>query len=96
MGACSLYLRLGGERQLFGVHPQWSADGAWIMFRVSSAGLTHVYRVSPDGGDPPREVLQDFLRGGMWDWIAFHPDGRMSAVGLPPAARLRVLHRVAG
>jgi eukaryotic-like serine/threonine-protein kinase len=76
---------LGGpERQLssFGVHPQWSADGAWIMFRGSSTRLTHVYRVSPDGGDQPRELLQHFVRGGSWDWIAFHPDGRMSAIGL--------------
>ncbi len=76
---------LGGpERHLssFGVHPQWSADGAGILFRVSSAGVIHVYRVSRDGGDPPRELLQDFLRGGMWDWIAFHPDGRLSAIGL--------------
>jgi hypothetical protein len=27
-------------------------------------------------------LLQDFLRGGVWSWIAPHPDGRISAIGL--------------
>jgi Tol biopolymer transport system component len=75
----------GPERQLtsFGVHPQWSASGTEITFHVASGGSpTNVYRVSPAGGEPPREILQEFLRGGVWDWIAFHPDGRLSAIGL--------------
>jgi Tol biopolymer transport system component len=75
---------LGGpERQLssFGVHPQWSPDGAAIFFDADPR-LSSVHRVSPDGGDPPREVLKDFLRGSMWDWMALHPDGRVSVIGL--------------
>jgi eukaryotic-like serine/threonine-protein kinase len=75
---------LGGpERRLssFGVQPQWSPDGAAIFFDDSSQ-LSNVYRVSPDGGELPREVLKDFLRGGQWDWTALHPDGRVSVIGL--------------
>ena len=41
-----------------------------------------IYAVSPNGGEAPRELLQDFLRGGGWTWIAPHPDGRISAMGL--------------
>jgi dipeptidyl aminopeptidase/acylaminoacyl peptidase len=40
-----------------------------------------VYLVSAEGGEPPREILKDFLRAGWWDWIAFHPDGRISLTG---------------
>jgi Tol biopolymer transport system component len=76
---------LGGpERQLssFGVHPQWSPDGAAIIFGDGVAPfLTNVFRVSPEGGEPPREILKDFVRGGMWYWIAPHPDGRVSVMG---------------
>jgi len=75
----------GGARQLssFGDYPQWSPDGAAIMFHVGEPGfLARVYRVSADGGEPPRESLQNFLRGGLWDWMAFHPDGRISALGI--------------
>lgn len=40
--------------------------------------------VPADGGAAPRQVLQDFLRGGDggWDWIASHPDGRISVLGM--------------
>jgi eukaryotic-like serine/threonine-protein kinase len=77
---------LGGpERKLssFGVQPQWSPDGATIIFAgAANPFLSNMYRVSPEGGEPPREILKDFMRGGMWDWIAFHPDGRLSVMGL--------------
>jgi serine/threonine protein kinase/Tol biopolymer transport system component len=82
---------LGGpERQLtsFGVYPQWSKDGSEILFRTGmEGGWTSVHAVSPDGGDPPSEILQDFLRGGYWQWVASHPDGRISALGLDSRAR---------
>jgi len=73
------------ERKLssFGVHPQWSPDGRAIMFAGAALRyLANVYRVSPDGGEPPREVFKDFVAGGVWDWMAFHPDGRVSLVGI--------------
>jgi hypothetical protein len=55
--------RGGSERKIssFGVHPQWSPDGAAIMFYGEPLRKTDVYRVSPEGGDPPREMLGDFL-----------------------------------
>ena len=74
----------GAERQLtsFGKYPLWSADGSQILFR---AGLDdRIYTVSPNGGEAPRELVQDFLRGGAWHWIAPHPDGRVSAMGQHP------------
>jgi Tol biopolymer transport system component len=79
----------GPERQLtsFGLHPQWSVSGAEITFNVVGAGRpSTVYRVAAAGGEPPRELLQEFVRGGMWDWIAFHPDGRLSAIGVRQGA----------
>ena len=39
-----------------------------------------LYAVSPEDG-VPREVLADFLAGGLWSWIAPHPDGRISVLG---------------
>jgi serine/threonine protein kinase/Tol biopolymer transport system component len=87
-GGGGLYMvpALGGpERQLssFGVHPQWSPDGTAIIFHpVAQPSLTGVYRVSPAGGEPPREEVKDFVRGGKWNWMAFHPDGRLSMIGL--------------
>ncbi len=41
-----------------------------------------MHAVSPDGGEPPREIGQAFARSGEWAWLAPHPDGRVSAVGL--------------
>ena len=80
----------GPERHLssFGVHPEWSPDGSEILFRTGH-GESHqrVYAVSPDGGDPPREILGEFLRGGSWTWIAPHPDGRISVLGIHPRSR---------
>ena len=32
-------------------------------------------------------LLQNFLRGGAWTWIAPHPDGRMSVMGLHAKTR---------
>ena len=86
-GGLFLVPALGGPaRQLssFGVHPEWSRDGAEITFQVGAADEvpTNVYRVSPDAGEPPRELFREFLQGGLWDWVAFHPDGRLSALGL--------------
>ena len=74
----------GAERQLtsFGKYPLWSADASQIFFR--SALNDQIYAVSPNGGEAPRELVQDFLRGGGWLWIAPHPDGRISAMGLHP------------
>ena len=80
----------GAERQLttFGIHPQWLAPGGEIFFR---AGLgdwsTNAYLVSADGADAPRELIREFLQGGIWHWIAPHPDGRISAIGLHPKLR---------
>jgi dipeptidyl aminopeptidase/acylaminoacyl peptidase len=70
---------LGGpERQLssFGEHPQWAPDGAAVIFVVLPFLPTAVYRVPAKGGEPPGEILKEFVRGGIWEWIAFHPDGR--------------------
>ena len=76
----------GPETQLtsFGVHPVWSADGTEVLFRTSSlSGIQSAFHaVSPDGGEQPREVAQPFARSGNWTWLAPHPDGRVSAVGL--------------
>jgi eukaryotic-like serine/threonine-protein kinase len=78
----------GPERQLtsIGVHPEWTPDGAEIRFRAGGVGglglYVNLYTVPADGGEPAREILRDFLRGGGWDWIASHPDGRISALGI--------------
>jgi serine/threonine protein kinase len=78
----------GPERQLtsIGWHPQWTPAGSEILFRTGGAdgmGLfVRLHAVAADGGTPPREILRDLLRGGSWDWIASHPDGRISALGI--------------
>ena len=75
----------GAERQLttFGMYPQWLAGGTEILFVAGFEDWpTNVYVTSPDGGDPPRELVREFLQGGTWSWIAPHPDGRISAIGL--------------
>jgi Tol biopolymer transport system component len=86
-GGLFLVPALGGpERQVtsLGVYPQWTPDGAEILFRVGGQGFgfTHLNAVSAEGGKSPREVLAEFLAGGNWDWIASHPDGRISALGV--------------
>ena len=79
----------GAERQLtsFGSHPMWSADGSEILF---FAGHFTLFRKSGEylrlesvalDGEPPREILRDFLRDGRWTWAASHPDGRISVMG---------------
>lgn len=80
----------GAERQLtsFGTFPVWSPDGSEILFRTGFGEFhSSVHAVSPDGGEPPRDLLQDFLRGGFWTWIAPHPDGRISVMGHHAKAR---------
>jgi eukaryotic-like serine/threonine-protein kinase len=78
----------GPERQLTSVgwHPQWTPEGSQILFRTGGAdgiGLfVRLHAVAADGGTPPREILRDTLRGGSWDWIGSHPDGRISALGI--------------
>jgi Tol biopolymer transport system component len=75
---------LGGpERRItsFGVDPQWSPDGTEILFARDRVRRTHMYLVSPEGAEPPREILKDFLHTGWWDWFGFHPDGRISLSG---------------
>jgi eukaryotic-like serine/threonine-protein kinase len=74
----------GAERQVsaFGTHPVWSADGSEVLFRSGNLDThSQVYVVSPEGGEPPTELLRDFLREGFWSWIAPHPDGRVSVLG---------------
>lgn len=79
----------GAERRLtsFGSQPTWSADGSEILFFVGRLPLHHLlgnylrlHAVSFDG-EPPREIVSDFLRDGSWRWVAGHPDGRISALG---------------
>jgi Tol biopolymer transport system component len=46
--------RLTTEASIDGV-PSWSADGRWIYFVSTRAGVTpNIWRVSPDGGSPVR------------------------------------------
>jgi eukaryotic-like serine/threonine-protein kinase len=79
----------GAERRLtsYGSHPTWSADGSEILFLVGYLALqrtpgnyVRLHAVLPDG-EPPHEILGDFLRDGSWRWVAPHPDGRISATG---------------
>ena len=79
----------GAEQRLtsFGSHPMWSADGKEILFFVSllpmeraSGNYVRLHAVSLNG-EPPRDILWDFLRGGIWRWAATHPDGRISVLG---------------
>ena len=86
-GGLFIVSALGGSERLLssfrGAQPRWSSDGAEILFHVAvPGGLANVYRVAADGGEPPREILQEFLHGGGGDLIAFHPGGRMSAIGI--------------
>jgi Tol biopolymer transport system component len=77
----------GVPRQVssFGAYPSWSRDGAEVMFRMERFGEglnDDLFAVAVDSGDPPREILADFLADGAWWWIAPHPDGRISAFGV--------------
>ena len=89
----------GPETQLttFGVHPVWSADGTEVLFRTNSqSGVqSALHAVSPDGGEQPREVAQPFARSGNWTWLAPHPDGRVSAIGVHLKSGPGLLHLVA-
>jgi serine/threonine protein kinase len=76
---------LGGpERKLssFGMNPQWSPRGTEIVFTGDAGRRSDVFLASPDGGEPVRQVLREFMREGWWHWVAFHPDGRLSVVGM--------------
>ncbi len=77
----------GPETQLtsFGLNPVWSADASEILFR-SGYDLFHtaIHTVSPGGGAAPRELARPFLLDAPWNWIAPHPDGRISAIGVHP------------
>ena len=88
----------GPETQLttFGVHPIWTANGTEVLFRTNSlSGIqSALLAVSPDGGEQPREVAQPFSRSGNWTWLAPHPDGLVSAIGVH-LNRSRLLHLVA-
>jgi Tol biopolymer transport system component len=85
----------GPERQLtsFGVKPQWTPDGTEILFRSSAFSTTSatgfdetsgLYAVAAAGGDSPHQILQLFLNGGRWGWIASRPNGQISALGQHP------------
>ena len=74
----------GAARRLttFGAHPAWMADGRDIFVRTGLEGaVARAYLVSARGDEPAREILSEFLRGGLWDWMAPHPDGRLSVIG---------------
>jgi eukaryotic-like serine/threonine-protein kinase len=75
----------GPERQLsaFALYPEWVPDGSEILFRAGAVGVgwVRLYAVSAEGGEEPREILREFIGNGNWDWVASHPDGRISALG---------------
>ena len=76
--------RGGAARKLttFGIHPAWTPDGRDIFFiRQGGGGFARAYLVSPSGDQPPREILSEFMNGGSWEWMAPHPDGRISMIG---------------
>jgi Tol biopolymer transport system component/DNA-binding winged helix-turn-helix (wHTH) protein len=83
-GGVFLVRALGGAaRKLttFGVHPAWTPDGRDIFIRGGESGFARAYLVSPSGDQPPREILTEFMGGGSWEWMAPHPDGRLSMIG---------------
>ena len=62
-------------------------DGSEILFFVGRfaayrtvGNYLRLHAVSFDG-EPPREILWDFLRDGFWTWAGSHPDGRISLMG---------------
>jgi Tol biopolymer transport system component len=74
----------GPARRLtsFGQHPQWISDRE-ILFVDGRYGTEHsrLLAVSPDGMDAPHPLVQDALNRAHWNWIAPHPDGRISMLG---------------
>lgn len=83
-GGVFLVPALGGAaRKLtaFGVHPAWMPDGRDIFIRRGLEGFTRAYLVSVSGDQPPREILSEFMKDGRWEWMAPHPDGRISMLG---------------
>jgi Tol biopolymer transport system component/DNA-binding winged helix-turn-helix (wHTH) protein len=79
----------GAEQQVasFGYHPHWSPDGTQILFQRSNFQgrvLTsrELYTVGRNG-EPPRQILADFLRHVTTFTAAWHPDSqRVSIWGL--------------
>ena len=72
---------LGGpERQLssFGAHPRWSSDGAEILFHVAMPGGLATCTVFHPREESRRVKFCRISCWRHWNWIAFHPDGRMS------------------
>ena len=71
------------QRTTFGAYPTWRADGSEILFFAAKQAwpMRHLYAVSPHGDDMPRQILSDFLRDGFWEWMAPHPDGRLTFIG---------------
>lgn len=74
----------GSEQQVagFGVRPQWTADGAHVVFASTDlSGLVpKLYLVGLDGR-PPQQILEDFTDGlfATRGW-SLHPDGRRISV----------------
>ena len=74
---------LGGNEQkvsTFGYQPSWSPDGTQILFyslnlEYNVVETPKVYLVGTDG-QPPREVLRDFLPEFIWPRVSWHPDGK--------------------
>ena len=71
----------GAEKQLatFGVRPQWTSDGAYVLFASTdlTAGLVpKLYKVGLDGR-PPQEILQAFTERLSWmtSWARTRMDG---------------------
>lgn len=77
---------LGGEERKisnFGYRPRFSPDGSKVLFYSSIlqtvVELPKVYVVGLDG-NPPREVLSDFLTQFRSLRVAWHPDGKRISV----------------
>src|SRR5262249_17591157 len=72
----------GKERKVssFGSYPRWSPDGRQILFyssplRDDTIEIPKVYVVGLDG-QPPREVMSDFLPQFEYLRVAWSPDGK--------------------